>query len=33
VFEDHGHGDCMVGASASVDVYPTIIEHLERSGA
>ncbi|MGH9171035.1 MAG: GMC family oxidoreductase N-terminal domain-containing protein [Acidimicrobiales bacterium] len=33
VFEDHGHGDCMVGAGASEDVYPRIIEHLERAGA
>ena len=33
VFSDHGHGDCMVGASASVDVYPKILEHLERAGS
>lgn len=33
VFEDHGHGDCLVGASSIVDVYPTIVEHLERAGA
>lgn len=33
VFAGHGHGDCIVGAGACSDVYPAILEHLERAGA
>jgi cholesterol oxidase len=33
VFDDYGHQDVFIGAEVAHDVFPTILEHLERVGA
>jgi len=33
VFDDHGHQDAIMGAHAVDDVFPVIVEHLDRVGA
>ena len=33
VFEDYGHQDVFIGAETARDVFPTILEHLERVNA
>lgn len=33
VFDGHGHQDTIMGASAPVDVFPHILDHLVRAGA
>ena len=30
VIENYGHNDCMYGKNADVDVFPHILNHLEK---